>query len=106
MCVFCVAFLVVLASPVFLYIFGWNFVILGVFLGWGGPQRPGGVPLGMQSPSEIMFGCFLDDVRLLWGSPEGHFGGNFGRMFANPSDNVDFGVILLRSGKMSESGAP
>ena len=46
------------------------------------------------------------DFGLLLGSPEGHFGGNFGAMFANRSDYVDFFVIFFRSRKMSENGAP
>ena len=39
------------------------------------------------------------DFGLLKGSPEGHFGGHFGAMFANRSDYVDFLVIFFRSRK-------
>ena len=68
-------FLVVFASPLLRDIFVWILVILGVFCGWGVPRRLGGVPLGARSPSEMIFGCFLEDFRLhlgtggtLWGS--------------------------------------
>ncbi len=43
---------------------------------------------------------FLMDFGLLLGSPEGHFGGNFGAMFANRSDYVDFFVIFFQSRKI------
>ncbi len=54
----------------------------------------------------MILGCFLDDFRLHCGTLEGHFGAHFGARFANRSDYVDFLVILFRSRKMSENGAP
>ncbi len=46
------------------------------------------------------------DLGLLWGSPEGHFGGYFGAMFSDRSDYVDLLVTFLGLGKMNENGAP
>ena len=37
------------------------------------PRRLGGVPLGARSHSKMIWGCFLEDFRLHFGTLEGHF---------------------------------